>query len=336
MNRKATAFAALAALYCSIAFAEAKVTTVLDNLDNPSGVAIQPETGHIFVSDSGAGRVIRLVDGKAEDVIIGFKTDIYGKGPMYNIGPLGLLFLNRDTLVVGGGDLPDGQEQLRTFAVPAVGQKPVSVEDATSSLGLPAEEGVLGEGNFYDLALIGNAVFVTSNGDDTKGWVAKAIVKDGKLASFERSIATKVATNVDAPVGATVSPRGELVIGQMGEVNKAMDALLTFYNPKDGNLLLNLPAGLNDITDLAYTADKNHLLALDFAWIQPDQGGLFELIVASNQGKQGVKARKIVSLDKPSAMAVAKDGAIFVTLFGTAQEGSNKKPGSLVRIEMTN
>ena len=72
------------------AWADHHVTTVVDGLDNPAGIAIQPETGHVFVSDSGASRIIRVVDGKAQAVITDFPVDVYGKGPMYNIGPLGL------------------------------------------------------------------------------------------------------------------------------------------------------------------------------------------------------------------------------------------------------
>lgn len=42
------------------AWADHHVSTVVDGLDNPAGIAIQPETGDIFVSDSGASRVIRV------------------------------------------------------------------------------------------------------------------------------------------------------------------------------------------------------------------------------------------------------------------------------------
>ena len=334
MSRKILALIAIVALWTSTAFSEAKVTTIVDGLDNPCGVAIQPETGHIFVADSGAGRVIRVVDGKAQDVIVGFKTDIYGKGPMYNIGPLGLLFLNKDTLIVGGGDLIDGEEQIRSFTVPAAGQPAIKVDQATSGLSLPAEGELKGEGNFYALAASGDSIFATSNGDDTKGWVAKATVKNGKLASFERFIATKEATQVDAPVGATIGPRGELVIGQMGEINVPHDSLLTFYNAKDGKKLMNLPTGLYDITALAYSPKSQQLLALDFAWMKTDEGGLFSLISAKNDAKQGMQAKKIVALDKPSAMAFAADGTLYVTIFGTAAEG--KKSGSLVKIDLGN
>jgi len=311
--------------------AEPKVTTVVDGLNNPSGVAVQPGTGHVFVSESGAGRIIRVVDGKPQDVITGFKLDIYGKGPMYNIGPLGLLFLNKDTLVVGGGDLPDGEELLRVFEVPAAGSPAIQVTAATASFALKPEGEIKGEGNFYALAATQDAVFVTSNGDDTKGWVAKATRKGNTLTAFQRFIATKEAVEVDAPVGATISPRGELVIGQMGEINVPNDSLLTFYNPKDGKKLMNLTTGLYDIAGLEYSP-KKQLYAVDFAWMKADQGGLFQLIAQSKDGQQSIEAKKIVSLDKPSAMAFGTDGALYVTVFGTAKEGSNKPGGSLQKI----
>ena len=87
-----------------------EVETVVDGLHNPCGIAIQPGTGHVFVADSAAGRIIRINPesaGKPEDVITDFPQDVYGKGPMYPIGPLGLAFITKDLLVVGGGGLPD-------------------------------------------------------------------------------------------------------------------------------------------------------------------------------------------------------------------------------------
>lgn len=316
--------------------AEPKVTTVTEGLNNPCGVAVQPETGHIFVADSGASRVIRVVDGKAQDVITGFKTDIYGKGPMYNIGPLGLLFLNKDTLVVGGGDLPDGDEKLRVFHVPAAGAPAIKADAAVVGFDLKPQGEIKGEGNFYALAATDDAVFVTSNGDDTKGWIAKATRKGNQLTAFERFIPTKEIVEVDAPVGAAMTPKGDsLVIGQMGEINVAHDALLTFYNPKDGKKMANFPTGLYDITGLAYSP-KGRLYALDFAWMKTDEGGLFDLISVKKNNKESIEAKKVLSLDKPTAMAFGPDGALYVTVFGTAKNESDKQPGKLLKIEITN
>ncbi|MEO8494537.1 MAG: hypothetical protein ABI614_05680 [Planctomycetota bacterium] len=316
------------------AWADHHITTVVDGLDNPAGVAIQPETGDLFVSDSGASRVIRVVDGKAQDVITGFPVDVYGKGPMYNIGPLGLLFLDKDTLVVGGGGLLDGAELLRVYKVPAAGEPAITADKMAASFNLAENDDVKGEGNFYGLAATGSHVYVTCNGDDTKGWVARATIADGTLTGFERFLATKEATEVDAPVAATLSPRGELVIGQMGEITVPGDGLLTFYNAHTGKLLLNLPTGLSDITALAYSP-KGHpdgqLYATDFNWTNTKEGGLFQLIRKEDDGKQSIEAKKIESLDKPTAMVFGADGSLYITVIGTGE--GDAKGGKLLKIE---
>lgn len=311
---------------------DVKFETVLDGLDNPCGVAVHPKTGTVYVSDSGAGRIIRLVNGKVEEVVVGFATDIYGTGPKYNIGPLGLAFLNDDTLVVGGGDLKDGEDAIRFFKLPAEGAAPLKVADAIKSFTLPATEDLKPEGNFYALAVLPDGVLATSNGDDTKGWIVKVKVSGNEIGPLERFIATKEATNVDAPVGIAVSPKGELAVGQMGEITVPNDGLLTFYNPKDGKMLLNLETGLYDITALAYgKKEPQQLYALDFAWMKTSEGGLFQLVAKEENGKQSVAAKKLASLDKPTAMAFGNDGSLYVTVIGTAKEGDAKKPGKLLK-----
>jgi len=307
---------------------EPTVETVVDGLYNPCAVAIQPKTGIVFVSDSGAGRVIRVVDGKAQDVIVGFAKDVYGKGPKFDIGPLGLVFLNKNTLVVGGGDHIDGEELLRVFSVPAPGAPAIKASDATDSYNMPATGDIKGEGNFYGLARKGRAIYITCNGDDTKGWIAKATIKKGKVTSFERFLPTKENTEVDAPIAAVISPKGDLVIGQGGEVTVPEDSLLTFYN-MEGEMLLNLETGLYDITGLAYSTDGKKLFATDFAWMKTSEGGLFQLI--STDDKQTIEAKKLVSLDKPTALAVQGD-TIYITVFGTPAEGSDVRSGKLVKV----
>lgn len=314
----------------SVARADVTVETVVDGLNNPAGVAIQPETGVIFVSDSGAGRVVRIVDGKVEDVIVQFPKDVYGKGPMYDIGPLGLAFLDKDTLVVGGGDLPDGQEMLRVFTLPEPGKGPLKADDMKASFRLEATDDLKGEGNFYGLAATANGVYVTSNGDDTKGWVAKLAVNGSELGPYTRFIATKEATGVDAPVGITISPRGEIVIGQMGEITVPGDSLLTFYNANNGKMLSNFETGLNDITAVTY-GPSGQLYATDFSWIDTAEGGLFHLVSKRDTDTPGVVAQKVVGLDKPTAMVFAADGTLYITVIGTATE-TNKTPGKLVKI----
>lgn len=314
---------------------DAKLEKVVEGLYNPCGLAIQPETGTVFVADSGHGKVVRIVDGQAQDVIINFPLDVYGKGPMYNIGPLGLAFINKDTLVVGGGSHVDGEEMLSVYTVPAAGADAIDAKDAVSQMSLEPTDEIKGEGNFYALAITETAVYVTCNGDDTKGWVSKATITDGKVGPFERFLATKEATEVDAPVGITVSPRGELVVGQMGEITIPGDSLLTFYD-EAGEMLANFETGLSDITSVAYSPkgdpEDRQLYALDFSWHDTTQGGLFQLIGESSEGEMTVKTHLIANLDKPTAMAFGDDGTLYVLVIGTDADGGSEDSGMLLKI----
>jgi len=313
------------------ATAETKVTTVVDGLSNPCGIAIQPETGIVWVADSAASRIIRIVDGKAEAVITDFPVDVYGKGPMFNIGPLGLVFMDKNTLVVGGGGLKDGEELLRVYNIG--GDLPIKADAMSGSAALAADADaeLRGEGNLYGLAKQGTAVYVTCNGDDTKGWVAKAVIEEGKVTSFERFIATKEATEVDAPVAITESPRKLLVVGQGGEVGVPGDALLTYYNPVDKALIANYETGLSDITALVYNTTNGQLYATDFSWADTTKGGLFQLIASKKDGKEGVTAKKICDLDKATAMVADKDGNLLITAFGSGEDG--QKTGVVLKVE---
>ena len=311
-----------------------KPEVVLTGLDNPTGVAVQPETGIVFVSDSAAGRVIRVVGGKAQPVITDFPLSTYGKGPVYSIGPLGLAFINKTTLVVGGGGNKDGEELLRIYRVPDPG-KTIKADDMLHKLGpIVAEDDVTttGEGNFYGVAVSKKAIYVTSNGDDTKGWVVKVNLENGEpKGKLEPYLATKVATGVDAPVAIALDPNGHLVVGQMGEISKPNDSLLTFYSSTNGRKMLNLKTNLNDIAGLAYSTVTGRLFAVDFAWIDSGKGGLFRLERTFEDLKQGSRAAKIASLDKPTALAFGPDGTLYVTEFGTAKQGSKEKTGRLLK-----
>ncbi len=301
---------------------------ILSGLSNPCGVAIQPETGRVFVADSGNGKVVSIVDGKAVDVVTDFPKDVYGPGPKVNIGPLGLAFLDKDTLVVGGGGLPDGEELLRVFKLPEDG-KAIKVDAAESEFALAADgEDVPGEGNFYAIANSPLALFVTCNGDDEQGWVSRATVDGTNLKSFDRFLATKEATGVNAPVGITVSPEGYLVVGQMGKIDVAGDSLLTFYDPESKEMLLNLESGLNDICAIAYSR-RGQMYVLDYAWAENDQGGLFQ-IVEDNDDKSGMRAERIMTLDKPTAMAFDGNGDLYITLIGQAADQNSD--GMLIKV----
>jgi hypothetical protein len=308
---------------------------VADDFDNPSGIAIHPETGNIFVAEHrGVFRLYRtegMRGWQRSEEIGGYPTDIYGKGPMYNIGPLGLAFVDDHHLVVGDGSRVDGEELLRVYDIEeAPLTTPMAEGDAEITLG-PITAGEFtekGEGNFYGIAVSQNAIYVTCNGDDTKGWISRATFTDAHaIDPLTPFIATKEAVEVDAPIAITLNGEGNLVVGQGGEVNVPGDSLLTIYNAESGELIASYETGLHDICGLAYDS-TGRLFAVDYAWVDPTQGGLFELTIDGDY----CEARKVIALDKPTAMAFEEDGDLYITCFGTAAEGDEELPGELWRI----
>lgn len=285
------------------------------HLDNPSGVVPHPTTKHVFVTaKQGVFRFVPGRPGKIYMEVEGFPTDVYGKGPMYDIGPLGCTLWGNDRLIVADGSRKDGEELVRIYkiedAVPTAERKEDAAEFTLGPIA-PGDLSPKGEGNFYGAVVWNDAIYVTSNGDDTKGWIAKSVIADGKPGPLTPTIATKEATEVDAPIGITISPdKSQLVVSQGGEVNMPGDSLLTTYGA-DGKLIKKYATGLHDITGLAYSP-SGKLYATDFAWVDPTQGGLFELVIEGEE----VKPKKILSLDRPTALAFDADGALYVTVFG--------------------
>jgi len=307
------------------------------HLDNPARVCVHPGTGHVFVtSRQGVFRFVPETR-KIYLEVKGFPTDVYGKGPKYNIGPLGCTLWGTDRLIVPDGSRPDGEELVRVYKVEdAVPPKPREEGEAEFTLGPIKGSGETpkGEGNFYQAVVWKDAIYVTSNGDDTKGWIVVSKIADGKPGELTPTIATKEATQTDAPVAITVSPdKSELVVGQMGEVSQAGDALLTFYNA-DGKLTKSYKTGLNDITGLAYSP-TGKLYATDFAWLDnaaeadAKQGGLYELVIEGDE----VKPKKILALDRPTALAFDKEGGLYITVFSRGKDTGEKPAGGLVRLD---
>ncbi len=311
--------------------AEPKTTVVSSGLDNPSGLAVQHSTGHIFVAArSGVHRLVTGDKPTLHTEVGSFATDIYGKGPKYNIGPLGVGMLGDEHLVVADGSNLDEKEVVLVMKVGKESPKtPQTAKDAAFVLGpiKAGKDSAKGEGNYYGVAVDKSAIYITCNGDDTKGWVAKSALKDGKPGELTPFIATKVATNVDAPVGITFSKDGkDLVISQMGEMNVPNDSLLTMYGA-DGKLIKALKTGLHDIAGLAFSPKTGKLYVVDFAWVKTSDGGLFELTVEGDK----VTATKVLTLDKPTALTFGKDGKLYITEFGTSTD--DKPVGKIIRVD---
>ena len=316
---------------------DAKPVVVLSGLDNPRGIAVQPGTGVLFIAESGAGQVVRFdpnSDKAATPVIVGSPLDTTSQPPLRNIGPLGLAFLGRDTLLVGDGGQKLGFDTVRAYSISAGGE--ALKYDAPAAIAgpiQPNDDTKTGEGNFNALVLpTGAAAFVTSSGDETKGWILRCTLTAGKPTDLKPSIDTASLVGVEAPMAITMERGGNLVVANVGKFAGAKDSVLSFFNPATGRLLMKMDTGLYDIMGLAYSPKTNLLYAVDLAWTKPGEGGLYRLDATTlADGSQGAKAVKIATLDKPTALATAPDGTLYVTLMGTFRDGDRAKPGQVVK-----
>lgn len=320
------------------------VKVILDGLDNPTDVAISPG-GDVFVAESAAGRVLRVVGSKSEPVVTGFPVEPRGEGAQQErVGPLSLAFIDEQTLLVGGGGSPIGEETVRVYTIPPIGTE-ISAEDTTGRFG-PWVAGATakeGEGDFVSLAAVPDkakatwSIFVVCQGDGSRGWLGRTRWTGQQLpGSIEPFVATKVATGVGMPTAITlgpVSPRDYLVVSQMGEADDKPDSVIGFYDLQSKQLLLSIETGLRDMTGIAYSTRTPQLYAIDRSFEDPAQGGLFRLDQGFADGSQKIDPVLITRLDKPTSLAFAPNGALFVTVQGSSTDGDSKKSGKLLKIE---
>jgi DNA-binding beta-propeller fold protein YncE len=329
----------------SLVAQDRKPETVLVNLLNPCGIAIQPQTGHVFVSSRFGVYCYdpsykKPKEHRAAVEIDGYpdRAGVFGSGPKYEIGPLGLAFLDKDHLVVGDGSRRAGEDFVRVYKIPAKlpGANDWTKEDAAVASVGPIKAGTdsaKGEGTFYGVAVGAGAIWATSQGDATKGWVAKAEIKDAKaselkIGELKPSIATMSATDSVGPGPITFTPDGkELIVGLVGSTDSdSADSVLAFYDPTNGSLKRKLKTGLRDVSGLAYSPKTHTLYATDFAWKTPHEGGLFALKIEGDT----VTTTKIAALDKPTALAFDPSGHLYVSIMGTADKGKGTDPGALL------
>ncbi len=242
-----------------------------------------------------------------------------------------MAFLNQNTLLTGEGALKQGDEIVRVFDLPADG-KPLKFDDAKQILHPTADAKSQSQRlrqflrpGFYFHCPVRKSPTAPMTRPGCSKPISRATELYDELKPF---VQNKAVTKIDALLGIASVYHGFLVLGPRRR-NEKPDAkgrhqsLLAFYNAKSGNLLMSLPTGLHDITGLAYSPKSGRLYAVDFAWDDPSQGGLYRLDAATIDNRSGVKAVKMTSLDKPSALVFASDNVLYVTTFGSLPPNRN-------------
>ena len=164
--------------------AEPRVERLLGKLKSPFGLAIQPDTGAVFVAESGGGRLVRVVDGKAEEVIRGFPLGAIDRGAEFRVGPLALGFLpgSINLLAVGCGGAENGEDQLAVFDVGS-GEWPLASTTSKLEMRLTPSNTLPAAGEFTAILVAEPGVYVATRSEDDK---AGSLVPNSRTANSSR------------------------------------------------------------------------------------------------------------------------------------------------------
>jgi len=311
-----------------------RATTVSEGLDRPTAVVVQPQTGRVYVMESGAGRVVRVVDGQREDVIQGLPRTTAADRGARPVGPRGMAFVDLRTVVVSGSAESAGRAVLAVFTIQPAGGAAVQAGQATAQLQPPVPRDVAAD----ELTMLGvargsEALFVVCRQVEAQGWIARAELRGNSVGELRPLPGPRLGSGQTA---ITVSPQGDLVVGHRPENGDGDGWHLAFFNARTGRSLLSLPTSLREIVGLAYAADGN-LYALGWARsASGGEGGLYRLDASpSEDGQQAIRSERLLALDRPTALAAAPEGDLYVTVLGPESAGGPTATGKLLRIELT-
>jgi hypothetical protein len=313
------------------------VETLLTGLNNPCGVAIRPgdspDEYEVFVAESWAGHVVRVSSDEprtATPVISGFPLAAMGSEQL-PAGPTGLLFLDRKHLVVGVGGSEQASIQMFELADPL---QPITAEHSKQQVRLVSKQR---SGNHvYAFSrtrandTVSDDLLMTCPGNGGFGDVHKIPLVAGTLTEVQRFAAPRDGTKRDAPWAIAVGDGGYVVVGWVGSAEVPADSRLEFYNPTSRDRLLELTTDRYDITGLAYNPKSRNLYAADVAWMDSSKGGVFRIDEASERGAAHCIAVRIAEVPRPTALAFAPNGTLYVTALGKAV--GDAPHGMLLRI----
>jgi hypothetical protein len=319
------------------------VETLLENLDNPAALALRPGAPaegpfELYLSESGAGRVIRLstADPNATaPVVTDFPLGTMGDDPALRVGPLALAFLSPNRLAVGTGGLHTGADLVQVYALPE-DRSPLAHDKVDHSAGpVPASGRTeTGEGDFASLAKTEDALFVAPAAGDQRGWILKAILDANRLADLQPFIATRETAGAGRPRALVINPKPNyhyLVAAEAGEPAADRDSRITFYAPTTGELALNLNTNLRDIVALAYSP-AGDLYAADFSASDPREGAIYRIEATQVEGRESCRPVKIARALRPTALLFTPDGALHATALGPRTNSDDPPTGVLLKI----
>ena len=307
---------------------DVSVETIVTGLHRPCGVAVRPgglpARFQLYVSDTAVGRVLRVASDapdRAADAVTGFPKAAGDDGPLGQVGPRGLLFLDDYQLVVAMATAAGGT--IRTYGIPS-DRRPLSADDPRQELNLPSGGGwAIARTRANDA--VPDLLVITAIGAGQADRLLKCRVQADFLGNLQPFGPAPRTADLPAPVAVAVSSQGYVAVGRAVD-GAEPGATITFHSPADGTLLLEVDTGLRRLVSLAYSAATGNLYALDSP-SATDQGGVYRIDDTSQPGRPSCTAVRVADVRRPTALACGPDGALYVTTLG-----DGAADGTLVKI----
>lgn len=325
-----SAFGVVTMMACVAIADEVTVNTVLSGLHRPCGIAARPGGTavryEVVIAESGAGRVKRwsnLSPAGVQNAIAGFATAA-AASPFEQTGPLGLLFVDADLLVVAASS-GDGEGGLGVFEFPDEGQTLTAADAIDRPRGPAPPEPSAGAIACYSLTrsraneFVHDMIVAAIRGADGRTALYKSRVQAGVVGPLQPFWSDSRSRAASRPMVVSTSNTGRIVVVQPAARGDGTAGRLTFLNPIDGSIDLEMSLDLAEVVGLAYSPITGRLYAADFGG-DAGGGGIFRIDDASEPGRPACHVVKIADVSRPTALAFAPDGELYVTTFGDSDE----------------
>jgi hypothetical protein len=317
------------------------VKHVLTGLNSPEGVAIRPdgggETYEVFVSESGAGRVIKIRTDQPEkriDVVAGFSIKPSSAEGHLTVGAHSLHFLDHMRLVVAGGS-DDGAAFVRLYELPDP-ESPLTADQHKQEANVPetGKEPPFKTHIFRSIARtqandrVGDFLLVAAYAAGESTGLVSIPVRSGTLGDAAPA-PFKNADKEFAIGGIAVGKSGYVVVAANAPGDPAQPSKLIFFGPLDRRVVMRLPTDRLHIVALAYSPKSGDLFVASSPEDGNNPGGIYRIDGVNGAGAPSCTAVKIADVGNPTALAFAPDGAVYVTDAGDLKR---KDAGALLKL----
>ena len=297
-----------------------------DGLLYPSGIAIQPISEQLFLSETGKGRILCVTEQGLQEVVAGFSQADEACKITDGQGPLGIVFLDKSALFVGEGGEPENQDLLRLFEIEGKQGTPLSAQQPDAQGRFPDkkhQDRAQGLGDLYSIVRTPAAIYVTSNGG-----LGRWSVRKEKLGAFQPWGELEKDPDLTQAFcrAIAMSPDGAIVVGMLD----VETSWLVFLDSVTGRVRAKFELDLKEIRGLGYSPQTGELFAIEYSAEGPAGAGLYRL--QSKAYNTICESELVMSLPRPTAMLFDPNGSLYVTVAGQPSEEADPPNGQLLKI----